>query len=116
MSYCRFSSPRCDLYCYEDISGGYTTHVAGRRQLFEFLNDGYWCVGAPRWTFPLWRLHHALVRKLPLYRIGLSVDGQSFNDPDLPAFLDRLLWLRMLGYRVPRYVIEIVREEMNDAL
>ena len=33
MSYCRWSSDnwKCDLYCYEDVSGGITTHVAGNR-------------------------------------------------------------------------------------
>lgn len=32
MSYCRWSSDdfECDLYCYADVRGGYTTHVAGR--------------------------------------------------------------------------------------
>lgn len=34
MSYCRWSSDHfeCDVYVYEDVSGGWTTHVAGRRQ------------------------------------------------------------------------------------
>ncbi len=33
MSYCRWSSDwgECDVYVYEDVSGGWTTHVAGRR-------------------------------------------------------------------------------------
>ena len=35
MSYCRFSSDgfQCDVYCYGSM-GGYTIHVAGRRQVF----------------------------------------------------------------------------------
>ena len=34
MSYCRWSSDHfeCDVYVYEDCSGGWTTHVAGRRR------------------------------------------------------------------------------------
>jgi hypothetical protein len=34
MSYCRWSSDHfdCDVYVYEDVSGGWTTHVAGRRR------------------------------------------------------------------------------------
>jgi hypothetical protein len=34
MSYCRWSSDHfeCDVYVYEDCGGGWTTHVAGRRQ------------------------------------------------------------------------------------
>jgi len=37
MSYCRFSSSnwRSDVYVYEDVSGGWTTHVAGRRRLVQ---------------------------------------------------------------------------------
>lgn len=33
MSYCRWSSDfgECDVYVYADVSGGWTTHVAGRR-------------------------------------------------------------------------------------
>jgi hypothetical protein len=33
MSYCRWSSDfgECDVYVYEDVNGGWTTHVAGRR-------------------------------------------------------------------------------------
>ena len=33
MSYCRWSSDfgECDVYVYEDVHGGWTTHVAGRR-------------------------------------------------------------------------------------
>lgn len=34
MSYCRWSSDHfeCDVYVYESVSGGWTTHVAGRRR------------------------------------------------------------------------------------
>lgn len=34
MSYCSFSSMnwRCDVYVYEDTTGSWTTHVAGRRR------------------------------------------------------------------------------------
>src|SRR5687767_6611694 len=37
MSYCRWSTDdfQCDLYCYEDVSGGFTTHVAGRRKIWD---------------------------------------------------------------------------------
>lgn len=41
MSYCRFSADghRCDVYVYEDLSGGWTTHVAQRRTRFGVLPD-----------------------------------------------------------------------------
>jgi len=87
MSYCRWSSDnwQCDLYCYDDISGGITTHVAGYR-----------CVkGRKR-------------------RIGLPHDGERFNDPDSKSFLRRLLYLRSLGYRFPDYVIEQVKKDIES--
>lgn len=38
MSYCRWSSDffECDVYVYEDVAGGYTCHVAGRRRKAEY--------------------------------------------------------------------------------
>jgi hypothetical protein len=30
MAFCRWSND-CDVYCYEDSSGGFTTHVSGRK-------------------------------------------------------------------------------------
>lgn len=37
MSYCRFSSMnwRSDVYVYEHVDGGWTTHVAGRRRWIQ---------------------------------------------------------------------------------
>ena len=41
MSYCRWSSMnwRCDVYVYEDCSGGWTTHIAGRRRAIPPVPD-----------------------------------------------------------------------------
>lgn len=35
MSYCRWSCDdfECDLYCYSDVSGGWTIHVAANRHV-----------------------------------------------------------------------------------
>ena len=55
MSYCRWSSDnfQCDVYCYADVSGGYTTHVKDGKtyndatpeqaadRLQELRNSGY---------------------------------------------------------------------------
>jgi len=37
MSYCRWSTDdfQCDLYCYGDCSGGFTTHVACNKVIFK---------------------------------------------------------------------------------
>lgn len=41
MSYCRFSSDnwRSDVYVYENVYGGWTTHVASRRRMFGPIPD-----------------------------------------------------------------------------
>lgn len=41
MSYCRWSSMNwmCDVYVYEDVSGGWTTHVAGNKRKFPPIPD-----------------------------------------------------------------------------
>ena len=52
MSYCRWSTPNCDFYIYDDVYGGITTHVVGsssfngdREETLAFLkqkiNEGY---------------------------------------------------------------------------
>jgi hypothetical protein len=120
VSYCRWSSDnwRCDLYCYEDVSGGFTTHVAGNRIVGEI----------PKVDFQAWRerritdeqyteQHRAQMAFLDSCKrepIGLPADGCSYNDPDLETFLIRVEGLRAMGYNVPDYVIEAIKEEMQE--
>lgn len=87
MSYCRWSSDNfeCDLYCYSDVNGGYTTHVAGRRRQGD-----------------------------ELVAIGLPHDGKTFNDATLEEFKERLLSLRAAGYSFPNYVLETVDAEIAE--
>ena len=56
----------------------------------------------------------AFLETAPRQNIGLPHDGESFNDPDLQSFLDRLLALRKAGYYVPESAIEQVREEIRE--
>lgn len=51
----------------------------------------------------------------PLEEIGLPYDGETFNDPTLEIFRDRLLELRTIGYRFPDYVLTAIEEEMREA-
>jgi hypothetical protein len=135
MSYCRWSSDnwKCDLYCYEEVSGGFTTHVASNRIVGE----------VPEASFALLQKNDDLSVPEQVMRrlrneafkewteaqekqskfldtckhkpIGLPYDGESFNDPDLESFLKRLLHLREVGYKFPDYVLEEVKEEIEDA-
>lgn len=124
MSYCRWSSLNwmCDVYCYEDVSGGWTTHVASRRRIHPPTDPGPMPVGGPQADWSAWferyKQAQAELDDIPLVPIGLSHDGESFNDPTLETFQDRLTTLRETGYTVPDYVFETIAEEIaeRDAL
>lgn len=93
MTYCRWSddSFRCDLYCYQDTSGGWTTHVALYRDPEGLLTD-------------------------PVYKvlIDLPYAGERFNDGTRVAFKERLLMLREVGYRFPDWVLATIDEEIAE--
>lgn len=131
MSYCRFSCNdwRSDVYAYEDFTGGWTTHVAGRRiksdvelpQLPPWLspdkadND----TEVQKWAeeyFHIFKLQHEKLREEGIFElIGLPYDGQTFNDATIEEFRDRLLELRAIGYQVPQHAIDSVNEEIAEA-
>lgn len=130
---------QCDVYVYEDVSGGWTTHVAARRRLFGPILDlplmsmpnfgGKYDIPSRSMSYPsrwhklgarivfgfaaFWhsRVHLASLRMIPLRPIGLQFDGETFNDPSAAECASRLEWLRGLGYVVPQYAIDALRGE-----
>lgn len=127
MSYCRWSTNdfQCDIYCYEYVYGGYTTHVAGNRVIFpEPLPPAIpWPEpGAPKDVIEKWSVEYSArqtavmetIRKAERTPIELPYVGETFNDPDLESFLARLLELKRVGYIFPDDVIETVREELAE--
>lgn len=118
MTYCRWSSDnwKSDVYCYEDVSGGWTTHVAGRRRVGEIPDDRFKDfvdkkIGIDEYM----RLHNEHMDAMSaseLVDIGLRHDGAHFNDSTLEQFRDRLIMLRDVGYHVPAYVFDEIAEEM----
>jgi hypothetical protein len=120
VSYCRWSSDgwRSDVYCYEDVKGGWTTHVAGLKRvgldtLIPIDPDllDLTAENATEWTMA----HSAFMRaleKLEMAPIGLPHDGETFRDPTLEAFKARLVMLRDEGYHVPADVFEAIDEEL----
>jgi len=117
MSYCRWSSDNfnCDLYCYEDVSGGYTTHVANYRfrtwlRIFSWLTDKRVKINKHTLRCPntsLWELPHWLAHK----RIRLPDAGETYNDETLEDFYQTVKRLILLGYRVPNYVLKSIRDQ-----
>lgn len=120
MSYCRFSTPNCDLYCYESTSNCYQTYVAAYRErkwkvIYHKITDKKIYMGSgfyikrPRWGY-LWWLPHWLTHK----RIGLPYDGEDFQDDTLYGFYDRVKWLAQMGYRVPDYLYDEILNEIKE--
>lgn len=118
MSYCRFSDDdfQCNVYCYADEMGGYTTHVAVNCPVLDGTLP-------PRVPFDkdhvdAWFLRHkaamAWVKKAARLPIGLPHDGACFNDPDAASAVGRLQMLKAAGYNVPQSAIDALFEEAND--
>lgn len=126
MSYCRWSSDnwKCDLYCYEDVRGGYTTHVAGRRRVgVETLPpDPMAMLGVepPKTEAEMdawmvaYHAHHAALNLLPFEDIDLPYAGETLHDPTLRDFRLRIVSLQALGYRVPDHVLREIDREIAD--
>jgi hypothetical protein len=143
MSYCRWSSDNfmCDVYVYEAVYGGWTTHVAGNKSIFppipelpfwwlpnlegKFDRDSRRMRYPNRWRAALahivcsvWalssRLHLWSLELIPRRAIGLPHDGATFDDPSPGECADRLESLRAMGYRVPSRAIAALRSEQSD--
>lgn len=118
MSYCRWSSDnwKCDLYCYRDASGGYTIYVAARKlkkDIVPQIPEGLIDKSPKKWL----RLHKkqmAFFETAEHEDIGLPFDGKCFNEPTLEEFLERILLLKGIGYNVPDYVVEQIRDELKE--
>ncbi len=133
MSYARFSA-ESDVYCYEDVSGGYRLHVATRRQPWfaemprmpHLFAPGGAKVFSMRRRFS-WAFYRARVNLIRLVwrfvempKIGLSEDGRSITTDDAESLMAELVSLRCRGYRVPQYTLDrlasVAAEEKADWL
>lgn len=146
MSYCRWSNDfgECDVYVYEDVGGGWTTHVASRR-LRQKVPDEIKTM--PSNTAEKWiALHQAerewrkslpsdeimgkVIRDGETHRepirfpkdseyIDLSeiseYAGDSFNDPTPQDCAERLKQIRDSGLNVPQYAIDRLIKEGQKA-
>lgn len=142
MSYCRWSSDfgECDVYVYEDVHGGWTTHVGSRRlkqKVPDNIKNMYPEFGDPQWAEKYmncekaadeWRRtlkqneKSSLTFGFPvpddseyfdLKEIGEEA-GQSYNHPTPGECADNLVMLKNKGFNVPQYAIDALREEENE--
>lgn len=122
MSYCRWSDDdyRCDVYVYHDVGGWWQTYVAGRRHVFDpppplpedvdmATDEG----------LGLWMERHLevgrRVRRAEVVDIDLPEAGESFRHFTPGESADNLERLRGLGYHVPQYAIDELRDEEAEA-
>ncbi len=116
MSYCRWSDDdfQCDLYCYADVMGGYTIHVASRRYKFNkpvpprisWENGEEWLARQDEID--------QMIKDADMVEIGLEFDGQTFSENTAHDFLVRLLKLRKAGYKFPDHILDAVKEETDN--
>jgi hypothetical protein len=121
MSYCRWSSYgwKCDVYVYEDVNGGWTTHVASRRRVApepcpEIDWDQVWHMPQDKQVEAVERWRNAereWLDRAEVVDIGLEFDGQSFNDPTAAECAETLRMLKGAGYWVPDDVISELEQE-----
>lgn len=123
MSYCRWSTDDfgCDLYCYQDVSGGWTTHVASNKRVYTVPVPPP-VAWAPNSDNAAWVERDQQMSALKegagyaLVPIGLPCDGETFHDPTLTEFRDRIVSLRAMGYQCPDSVLAEIDEEIAHAL
>lgn len=101
------------MYCYES-GDGFITHVASRRRIGEIPERPDILTASYDEYSEAYRKHMDAVDKAELVNIGLPYDGKTFNDPDLKSFLERVKYLKDVGYNVPNYVLERIEKEIED--
>jgi len=116
MSYCRWSclNFECDVYAYEDVNGGWTTHVASYRLSFSISPLPDILSVSTEEYLKAYRKQRKDLEQIQRVPIGLPYDGQTFNDDTLEDFRGRLLMLRKIGYRIPDYTFEMIDDELRE--
>ena len=125
MSYCRWSSDdyKSDLYCYQDVNGGWTTMVASHKIVGKIPQadkyfDRAFRQGASKEDTDAWekarKEQHNFLEKAEHQPIGLSCDGEIYNDATLEDFLERVTNLIDMGYNAPNHLIKRIKREMKE--
>jgi len=118
MSYCRWSSDdfHCDIYCYEHVGGYWVIHVAGNRVLGDIPSTkGLLSLDSVEAFIEAHRAQMAFLETAERAAIGLPYDGESFDCDTASDCADKLEELRAVGYIVPQYAIDALREEAENA-
>lgn len=117
MSYCRWSSDdfHCDIYAYEHCGGYWAIHVAGNRVVGDVPSTkGLLADGGVEAFMIAHAAQMAFLDTCEREPIGLPHDGESFDCGTPEEAADTLEMLRGLGYIVPQYAIDTLREEAEQ--
>ena len=110
MSYCRWSSEdfQCDVYVYEDCSGGFTVHVADNKPVFKepLPKEIPFDTEHQKEWFDRHKKVMSMVSGSKRKKIGLPHDGKTYNYDTAEEMAEFLRELKVLGYYVPEYAIE----------
>ena len=115
MALCRFSDYQCDLYIYESEQG-IECHIAYRRRVNE-PKPPVMPIGKDA-DNPLWNTfwanyeaYHDKLDECALVEIRLPYAGESRTFGEWGQLLEFVTELKELGYEVPDWVIEEIKEE-----
>lgn len=122
MAYCRFSSMdgKCNVYAYEDVYGGYTIHLAGRKRTNIDKAPPYPDLSLLDKDLEEFKRQDKIRRDWDesegkvWENLKLKHASRTFREDSLEDFRDRLIYLRELGYTFPDYVFDCIEEEMQD--
>lgn len=116
MSYCRFSSDnwKSDIYCYESDMG-IVINVAATK-IDNIPEMPLWGVVSAEEYMEALRLQHDYMDKREAQRrqIGLPYDGEYFLYGSYQQAYEKLVELKSLGYHVPEYAIENMKEDADN--
>lgn len=119
MSYCRWSSDnfKCDVYAYES-DFGYEIHIASNRIVgippetnYDLLKSG------SEIDLQLFvdqeKKRSEWLKNCEREEINLPLVGESFTMPDLESFLFKMIEIKEIGYHIPDWVFNEIKEEIN---
>lgn len=115
MSICRWSDDdyQCSLYIYES-EDWYVIHVAKRKPIYKEelpprVDTGNLDDILKRQK-KVWKMHD----RAEFVPIGLPYDGEMFIEKTPEDLLKKVIFLKEIGYRVPDFVIRLIKQEIED--
>jgi hypothetical protein len=115
VAYARFSSDnwKSDVYTWADVGGGWITHVASSRHVFDdaYPMPEYVADGTAEAFVEWYGAQRIAIDHAHLEPIGGPLDGSHCTSYSPGECAEFLLMVRSHGYHVPQYAIDALLEE-----